>query len=185
MGAFGLRRRLRHRSRPKPVVRSLETGRGTGSGIGHAILLQMAPYRARRAPGDRRRRVERRSVEPGSRVRVTAGRTREQPADAPANVNVSIRVLSPGTTAPSPREHAPATALGDSRRPSRRRSGRSVVGLGVDLHVVWHDHGDPTSSRPGLTGEGTGLDWVWNWLWTRDCARRRSLVPDQGGKWRR
>jgi len=81
------------------------------------------------------------------------------PQAGPANVNVSIRVLSPGDNGPVTQTNAaPASAPGNER-PSEP----SWIWLWT---FEWCGQTTEISTRAGA---GTGLDWLWNWTWTWAC----------------
>ena len=87
------------------------------------------------------------------------------PQSGPANVNVSIRVLSPG-------DDGAVTQTNTTPTPSPRESGApSWVWAWT---FTWCG---TTTEISTLAGEGTGLDWDWNWLWLWDCAPTGETPP--------
>lgn len=101
------------------------------------------------------------------------------PAGTPANVNVSIRVLSPGDDGPvSQRNAAPSAA---SATPTQAAPGADDPAWAWTWTFTWcgTTMAIPMPAGQGL-GAGTGLDWVWNWIWTRDCENTTQPTPDQG-----
>ena len=157
---------MRHRSRPKAETRSLETGRGTGSGIGRVT----SQFRV----------LQRRTTLRPAKI---AGPVMPQPG--PANINVSIRVLSPGDNGSVSQTNASANAPDAAPTPS---SSAAQTPTGADdpswLWTWTFTWCGTTMDFATAAGQGTGLDWVWNWLWVWDCdggAQQPSLpTPDSG-----
>ena len=87
------------------------------------------------------------------------------PQSGPGNVNVSIRVLSPG-------DDGAVTQTNTTPTPAPGRSG--------DPSWVWawtFAWCGTTTEISTLAGEGTGLDWDWNWTWLWDCAPTVEAPP--------
>ena len=105
------------------------------------------------------------------------------PQPGPANVNVSIRVLSPGDNGSVSQTNTSPTVSDAASTPSSSGgsdadwSGRPVVALDVDLHVVRYHDGVPHGSRAGNRAR-LGLE-----LALDVGLRRRSpaaIAPDAG-----
>ena len=87
------------------------------------------------------------------------------PQSGPTNVNVSIRVLSPG-------DDGAVTQTNTTPTPAPSGSG--------DPSWVWawtFTWCGTTTEISTLAGEGTGLDWDWNWTWLWDCAPTVEAPP--------
>jgi hypothetical protein len=87
------------------------------------------------------------------------GRGSGGPHAGPANVNVSIRVLSPG-------DNGPVTQTNTA--PSAPATG--PVSSDPSWLWVWtFTWCGQTSEITTVAGEGSSLDWLWNWSWYWSC----------------
>jgi hypothetical protein len=104
------------------------------------------------------------------------------PQAGPANVNVSVRVLSPGDNGPVtqtstiPASDSPASDSTPAATPAPVTGGDSP-GL-WDWTFTWCGE---TMHLTTAAGAGTGLNWVWNWLWAGDCGSEAASPPAGGG----
>lgn len=107
------------------------------------------------------------------------------PQSGPANINVSIRVLSPGDNGSVSQTNTSSNASDTTSTPT---SSVTQATAGTDdpswLWMWTFTWCGTTMEFPTAAGQGTGLDWVWNWLWVWDCdggAQQPSLpTPDTG-----
>ena len=92
------------------------------------------------------------------------------PQSGPANVNVSIRVLSPG-------DDGPVTQTNTSPAPASLPAGSGEPSWLWSWTFNWCG---TTTAILTPAGEGSGLEWTWNWVWLWDCQPLDAPAPDQG-----